>query len=185
MSLRLALLTGILSATTCDTSFATDSPWFVGASGYRSDHDDFVADTHSSWTLSGGRMLGNYFFVSASYNDFGSFAYRNIPALAGPTFVRIQSIGAAAGVRLPVFSTGFSLNVTAGPHRWDRSFEVRRNSGTESFGVSERGTDLWYSAGVTYAVSSHLSVGASWARYKFNDSGSRLTQRGLGVQLFF
>jgi hypothetical protein len=185
MNLRLALLLGIVAATTCNTCLAADYPWFVGASGSRSEHDYFVPDTHSSWALSGGRMLGDYFFLEASYNDFGSFAYRNIPALAAPTFIRIHSFGAAFGARLPIFSTGLSLNAAAGPHHWESSFEVRRDTGTESFGGSGHGTDLWYSTGIAYAVSNRLSIGASWARYRFNDSGSRLIQRGLGVQFFF
>jgi hypothetical protein len=180
-------LAGLALVAACSASPAAENPWFVGAYAYRSDHDYFVGDSSSSWSVAGGRRFFDYFFVEATYNHFGSFDYRNIPVLAAPTFVQLHSIGVAFGARLPVFSTGLSLSVATGPHFFSRAYEVRRDGGSASIQPTYHGTDVWYSAGIAYQVSDRISLNAAWSRYRFGEGpeDERLTQRGLGMTIFF
>lgn len=160
----IAKRTIILAALVSMPAFAQDSGPFVSASAgqlrasYNGLPANFTGDeTSATWALGGGYRFNQYVGLEAGYRDFGKRDVR------GPTTTTTSGTAWTYGgfVSYPL-ADRVEITARAGWYRW----KTKADNMALSYHETNTGTEPYWGAGLSYAVTPKASAVLNWTRFK-------------------
>jgi hypothetical protein len=147
----------------------------VGQAGLSENFDGFDVDTDSTaFRVTLGWRFNDYLAVDAGYNNFGRFN-QSFDVDGAITEVSLKADGFTFGGvgTLPV-GERLSFFARAGVFFWDGDADI--NSVTAA---TPEDTNLYYGAGVRFALTDRLSATADGSRYELEGASSSVFSVGL------
>jgi OOP family OmpA-OmpF porin len=152
------------------TMLKQDAGFYVGASVGQAKDREFCGDARSvgftgcddkeiAWKLHGGYQFNQNLGVELGYVNFGKFE-ATAPGVTGSVKARaVELLGIGS---FPVWQQ-FSVYGKFGFFRWDADAEVA--GGGLVLRGGDKGTDLTYGVGASYAFNPNIAVRLDWQRY--------------------
>lgn len=145
-------------------AFAQDSGPFISASvgqlrtSFNGLPANFSADdTSTSWAIGGGYRFNKYLGLDAGYRDFGKLATH------GPTTTTTKGTAwTFGGLASYPLTESVDLVARAGWYRW----KAKADNMALNYHAENTGTEPYWGAGLSYAVTPKASIGANWTRFK-------------------
>jgi hypothetical protein len=147
----------------------------VGSVSFTDNFDALGIDTDStSYRLTAGLQLNDFFSVEGGYHNFGDFEQR-FNVIGDPIDVRLKADGFTLGVTGSIpLGSGLSLFGRAGGFFWDGDTNLSNPSR-----IRPEDSNPYLGAGATVAFSEHLKLVGDWTRYEFEFTESDVISLGL------
>jgi OOP family OmpA-OmpF porin len=138
--------------------------------------------TDTGYSLGLGYTFNKYVAIEAGYADLGEMN-RDYADGIGAVNIKSEADGFYFGpqISLPV-TDAFSIFGKVGLFAWDVDEKVSASgayAATNGLSASAHGTDVYFGAGMAYAITDTLSVKAEWIRY--NNVGDKDTTDSADV----
>lgn len=147
----------------------------VGSASLDEQFDGFDVNTDSTaFRLVAGWQFNDYFSLEGGYHSFGKFEQR-FPNDGTPLNISLRADGFTLGATGTIpLADRLALYGRVGSFFWDGNAEI--NNMTQA---RPEDTNLFFGAGVKYALTESLSLVADWSDYQLEDTSSDVLSLGL------